>query len=183
VIRAEATPAPAAPLAAGADIEARIARIEARLGELTDRQAIGELIVEYNRACDLPADKGAAVAACFTPDGRWDSVGPHANPAWSATGRAALTAKFDRNVGRMPFSAHFVTNGTVRLDGDRATGSWTYFQTATYRDGTALWIAGRYLAELTRLEGCWLIDHLRVHNWFTSPYASGWAEVEHLDTP
>jgi hypothetical protein len=157
--------------------------LTARLGALEDRAAIEDLMVEYNQACDVPAGKGPRIAACFTETGRWDSVGPHGNPSWSAVGRRALVEKFDRNVERMPFSAHFLTNGAVRLDGDRASGSWTYFQTATYRDRTALWIAGAYRVDLVRQERRWRIEHLSVHNWFTTPYASGWAEVEHVETP
>lgn len=157
--------------------------VEQRLAALQDRADIEDLMVEYNRACDAPTGKGERIAACFTPDGRWESIGRHGNPGWAATGRPALVAKFDRNVERMPFSAHFVTNGTVRVDGDTARGSWAYFQTATYRDRTALWIAGTYWVELRRFEGTWLIDHLQVDNWFTTPYASGWAEVEHVETP
>lgn len=140
-------------------------------------------MVEYNRACDASTGKGSRVAACFTENGRWESVGPHGNPGWAATGRAALVAKFDRNDERMPFSAHFLTNGTVRLGEDAATGTWAYFQAATYRDRTALWIAGSYLVDFVREEGCWLIDHLQVSNWFTTPYETGWAKLEHMETP
>jgi hypothetical protein len=159
------------------------AGVARRLALLEDRAAIDDLMVRYNRACDAEAAKGSMIAACFTLDGRWSSIGPHGNPDWAAVGRPALVAKFDRNTDRMPFSAHFVTNGTVTVDGDGASGRWAYFQTATYRDGTALWIAGTYLADLCRVEDEWLIDRLQVHNWFTTPYASGWAEVEHIDTP
>lgn len=153
------------------------------LAALEARVAIEDLMVEYNRACDAPADKGRRIAACFTEDGRWESVGPHGNPDWAAQGRPALVRKFDRNLDRMPFSAHFLTNGTVRVRGDQATGDWAYFQAATYRDGTALWIAGTYAVDFRLVDRVWLIDHLRVSNWFTTPYTEGWSAVEHMETP
>jgi hypothetical protein len=145
--------------------------------------AINELMTEYNVACDAPGERGERVAACFTDAGRWESVGAHGNPAWAAAGRAALVQKFDRNIERMPFSAHFLTAGTVRVAGDEAVGSWRYFQSATYRDGQALWIAGSYLADLSRVGRSWLIEHLRVENYFTTPYEAGWAQTPHVDTP
>jgi hypothetical protein len=178
-----------------------------RLTILEDREAIAALMVEYNRACDAPADRGARIAACFTESGSWASVGAHGNPDWAATGHAALVRKFDRNIERMPFSAHFLTNGTINLRynpeqhsdadqrispeqhnspdqrSDHADGSWLYFQTATYRSGQALWIAGAYEVSFHREGDSWLIQHLAVNNFFTTPYEAGWALMPHFETP
>jgi hypothetical protein len=159
------------------------ADLRQRLAVLEDQVAINDLMVEYNLACDEPLRKGERVAACFTEDGVWESIGVHGNPAWAAAGRAALAIKFDRNIERMPFSAHFLVGGTVRVAGDEASGSWRYFQSATYRDGRALWIAGCYFVEFRRRERSWLIERLRVENYFTTPYEAGWAEMAHVDTP
>lgn len=154
-----------------------------RLRLLEDRLALDDLMVAYNRALDVPTGKGSAVAACFTEDGSWASVGPHGDPALSASGHVALVAKFDRNTARMPFSAHFVGPGVVTVSGDRAEGSWAYFQMATYRDGTALWIAGTYTGRFRRTGDGWRLAHLDVANWFTTPYEEGWGRVRHLPTP
>jgi hypothetical protein len=154
-----------------------------RLDELESKAAIEQLMVAYMAAADRQADKGIYVAALFTEDGRWDSVGPHGNPDWTAVGRDALIRKFDRNVDRMPFAAHFLTNGTVQLDGDTATGQWMYFQACTYRGDQPLWIAGSYDNEFRRVDGTWLISHLRVNNFFTTPFDKGWVAVPHMETP
>jgi hypothetical protein len=155
-----------------------------RLRRLEDRAALEDAMVAYNRALDAPTGKGERVAACFTEDGQWDSVGPHGDPALSARGRPALVAKFDRNSARMPFSAHFVCAGQVTVLGDEATGNWLYFQMATYRDGTALWIAGTYDVKFARhARHGWRIARMQVANWFTTPYEQGWGRVEHLATP
>jgi SnoaL-like domain len=154
-----------------------------RLRRLEDRVALEDLMIAYNRALDVPIGKGERVAACFTEDGQWDSVGPHGDPALSAYGRSALVAKFDRNSARMPFSAHFVSAGQVAILGDEATGEWQYFQMATYRDGTALWIAGTYDVTFRRTSRGWRIARMQVANWFTTPYEQGWGRVEHLATP
>ena len=154
-----------------------------RLDEMESKAAIEQLMVAYMTAADRKADKGVHIAALFTEDGRWDSVGPHGNPDWTAVGREALIRKFDRNVDRMPFAAHFLTNGAVQLDGDTATGRWMYFQACTYRGNQPLWIAGSYDNEFRRCDGRWLISQLRVCNFFTTPFGKGWVAVPHMETP
>jgi hypothetical protein len=154
-----------------------------RLDELESKAAIEQLMVAYMAAADRADDKGAHIAVLFTEDGRWDSVGPHGNPDWTAIGREALARKFDRNNDRMPFAAHFLTNGAIQLDADTAVGRWMYFQACTYRGDQPLWIAGSYDNEFRRVDGAWLMSHLRVRNFLTTPFDKGWVAVPHLDTP
>ncbi|WP_326599982.1 nuclear transport factor 2 family protein [Rhodococcus sp. PD04] len=154
-----------------------------RLDVLESREAITGLMVDYMAATDSKADKGIKVARLFTEDGAWESVGPHGNPGWAAVGHEALTKKFDRNVERMPFSAHFVTNPSIDLDGDVARGRFMYFQACTYRADQPLWIAGSYDNDFRRVDGKWLISYMRVHNFFTTPFDQGWVKVPHMDTP
>lgn len=154
-----------------------------RLDRLESQAAIEQIMVAYMAAADRKADKGIHVAALFTADGKWESVGPHGNPGWAAQGRAQLVAKFDRNVDRMPFAAHFLTNGAIEIDGDTAVGQWMYFQACTYRGDQPLWIAGKYHNDFRRVDGVWLMSHLRVHNFFTTPFDKGWVAVPHLETP
>jgi hypothetical protein len=163
--------------------EATLAALLRRVDELESREAIAGLMTAYMAAADAKADKGIKIAALFTEDGKWESVGPHGNPGWTAQGHEALIKKFDRNVDRMPFAAHFVTNPAVQLDGDTARGQFMYFQACTYRGDQPLWIAGSYDNDFRRVEGRWLISHLRVHNFFTTPFGQGWVKVPHMDTP
>ncbi|WP_329139919.1 nuclear transport factor 2 family protein [Streptomyces sp. NBC_01476] len=165
--------------AAPADLSAVLARLDL----LESREEINALMVSYMAATDAPEDKGAKVAALFTEDGRWQSVGPHGNPGWAAVGRPALVTKFDRNVERMPFSAHFVTNPAIEVSGDTARGRFMYFQACTYRGDQPLWIAGSYDNDFARADGRWLIAHMRVRNFFTTPFDQGWVAVPHLQTP
>jgi hypothetical protein len=161
----------------------------ARLDALESKEAISGLMVSYMAATDSLADKGAKVAVLFTEDGSWQSIGPNGNPGWAAIGRDALKTKFDRNVERMPFSAHYVTNVAIDLelgpDGTAvaATGRFMYFQACTYRGDQPLWIAGQYQNDFARVDGTWLLSHMRVHNFFTTPFDQGWVKVPHLQTP
>ena len=160
-----------------------LAAVLARLDVLESKAAIHSLMVSYMAATDAASDKGTKVAVLFTEDGRWQSIGPHGNPGWAAVGHEALITKFDRNVERMPFSAHYVTNPDIAVDGDTARGQWMYFQACTYRETTPLWIAGSYDNEFRRVDGRWLVSHMRVRNLFTTPFDQGWVAVPHLDTP
>jgi hypothetical protein len=160
-----------------------LAQVLRRLDELESREAITGLMTSYMAATDSKADKGKKVAALFTDDGSWESVGPHGNPGWAATGHDALITKFDRNVERMPFSAHFVSNAAIQLDGDEARGQFMYFQACTYREDQPLWIAGSYDNDFRRVDGQWLVSYMRVHNFFTTPFDQGWVKVPHMATP
>lgn len=158
-----------------------------RLDALESREAITGLMTSYMAATDAKTEKGRRVAVLFTEDGQWESVGPHGNPGWAAQGHDALIAKFDRNVDRMPFSAHFVSNAAIQLGSgdqrDTARGQFMYFQACTYRGDQPLWIAGSYDNDFRRVDGRWLVSYMRVHNFFTTPFDQGWVKVPHLKTP
>ncbi len=174
-------------LTANTDLAALVATLAARVDALESEKAIEQLMVGYMAATDAVSGKGRKVSVLFTEDGSWESVGPHGNPGWAATGHEALIKKFDRNVERMPFSAHFVTNTAIQLgvdgDPDKATGQFMYFQACTYRGDQPLWIAGKYNNDFRRVDGTWLISYMRVHNFFTTPFDQGWVKVPHMQTP
>jgi hypothetical protein len=165
------------------DTAAAIETLLRRVDELESTQAINQLMADYMYACDRPSEKGHHVAICFAPDGRWASVGELGKPTWGATGYEELKKKFDRNVERMPFSAHYGANSVITVDGDFAVGKFMYLQPCTYRDGTGLWTAGEYLNKFVRIDGTWLISELTVSNYFTTPYDQGWAVTREVDTP
>ena len=167
------------------DPEAAVQALLRKVDELESAQAVNQVMTDYMYACDRPADKGHHVAICFAPDGKWASVGELGKPTWGATGYEELKKKFDRNVERMPFSAHFLTNSSIQVDVDKdtAVGRFMYLQPCTYRDGTALWTSGEYLNSFVRLDGRWLISELQVSNYFTTPYDKGWGVLKEIDTP
>ncbi len=165
------------------DLNAQLEAVLKRLDALESEKAIEGLMVSYMAATDAESGKGEKVAALFTEDGSWESIGPNGNPGWAATGHPALITKFDRNVERMPFSAHFVTNTAIQIDGDTATGQFMYFQACTYRGDQPLWIAGKYFNDFRRVDGQWLLSYMRVHNFFTTPFDQGWVKVPHMKTP
>ncbi len=53
----------------------------ARLDLLESREACLGLMTSYMAATDAETGKGEKVAALFTDDGQWESIGPNGNPA------------------------------------------------------------------------------------------------------
>lgn len=104
------------------DVEARLARLEAELALLRDRQEICQLTAAYGPAVDS-ADSAAA-ARLWTADGGYDwGAGMTADSPRSATGRAALMAMVDGPEHRGVIAAgaaHWLGFPHVTVDGDTA---------------------------------------------------------------
>ncbi len=54
------------------------------------------------------------------------------------------------NREHLTFSLHLPGSESIVVDGDRATGTWTYLQAAVH-DGQAVWVAGRWRNDFTRV--------------------------------
>lgn len=128
------------------------------------------------------ANDGARVASLFTADGVWEATGRLAEFLGTHTGQAAIARRYFVDVHPLSFSAHFLTNESIIVDGDTATGSWRFLQTATM-NARALWIAGYYSADFARADGQWRIRHLRIGNLFSTPYEDGRAKTPTFGAP
>jgi SnoaL-like domain len=124
---------------------------EAALRALLDRAAIHDLLLRYARGVDrrdLPL-----VASCFTPDASYDGI-------LGKGGVVDALAALGRAMARYEGTMHFLGNQTIELAGDRAR-SETYC-VAHHRPSSAEGsgsrvVAVRYLDELVRVGGGWLI--------------------------
>ncbi len=143
-----------------------------RLRVLEAESAIRRLMAEYLAARDRDGDP-ARLAQLFTPDAIWEGTGGFAATLGVHRGQAAIARRTVASRARTPFSAHFLANESIVVDGDTATGMWTFLQCAV-SDGQALWIAGCYRNDFRRLDGAWRIAHLRVEDLFVAPYAESW---------
>jgi hypothetical protein len=145
-----------------------------RLDALEAEGAVRRIMAECLEAGD--ANDGARVAALFTADGVWEAVGPLAALLGTHTGTDAIARRYSADVHPMSFSRHFLTNEAITVNGDRAAGAWRFLQAATIQ-GQALWGSGAYRADFVRVEGHWKIKHLRIENFFATPYEDGWAKI------
>jgi ketosteroid isomerase-like protein len=134
--------------------------LQARIERLEALEAIRRLKALYCLYCDQGYDADR-LAELFCEDAVWDA-GAHRGVH---QGRAAIRAFFAGISERIPFAAHLVTNSLIDVSGDEATGKWRTIMPCNLasdgQDKGAIQI-GEYDERYRRVDGNWLISHLRV---------------------
>lgn len=128
--------------------------IEQRLTQLEDIEAIRQLKARYCDVCDNGHDPDAIVEL-FAPDGVWENgaQGPF-------EGHDEIRSAFERFGRSITFSQHNAVNLDVKVDGDRASGTWHFVGFLEFaRHPTALSLA-RYDEEYVKLDGAWKFNRL-----------------------
>ncbi|MDD3447006.1 MAG: nuclear transport factor 2 family protein [Zavarzinia sp.] len=150
--------------------DAEVANLRARLDRLESRDAVRRLMAAYMQGCD---DRlGAGIADLFWPDGIWEGLGGAAGGR--LVGREAIAKSFAAAPARLTFTTHYLTNESIMVDGDRATGCWKLFEPCTFQERMALWMGGRYRNDFERRDGEWRLSHLRLWVEFRTPFEEGW---------
>lgn len=134
-------------------IEARLARLEGKVVELSDREAIREVIHRYCQAvdrCDL-----AMLKDCYHADG-YDDHGFFAGNAHEfAEYVIPVLEKIDSSI-------HAINNIRIKLEGNRAAcaSQWSVVHRLGHEQGfTDYWHNGRYLDVFEKRNGDWKIFH------------------------
>ncbi|HEX4507946.1 MAG TPA: nuclear transport factor 2 family protein [Alphaproteobacteria bacterium] len=143
----------------------------ARLDVLESQDAIRALKAAYMQGCD--DRKGRAIADLFWDDGVWEGIG---GASGLYRGHEEIAAMFEAAPTRLTFTTHYLTNETITVKGDTATGQWKLLEPMVYRDTVALWMGGRYVDEFTRRDGEWRFSHLKLDVTFRTPFHKGWHE-------
>lgn len=60
------------------------------------------------------------------------------------------------------YSAHFVTNPIITVDGDEATGQWYLYLPLVKSDGTVGWLQADYDDTYRRIDDQWLIETVHI---------------------
>lgn len=122
-----------------------------------------------------------AVADLFWEDAIWESLPDRAPEGekpvaegGQIVGREAIAQSFVDAAGEMGFTAHFLMNEDITVDGDHALGRWKLLQACTARRDRAFWQAGVYTDDFERRDGEWKISHLRLAMDFRTPFDEGW---------
>lgn len=130
--------------------------LQRRIALLEDLEAIRQLKARYCAICDDDHNP-EQIASVFAPDGIWEGAG-----FGEAQGHDAIRDLFRKFQSLISFSQHNVMNPQIRVDGDRATASWYFLGPFTFRkDNEDKWLAIRYDDDYVRLDGKWLLQHLR----------------------
>jgi len=165
--------------AADVQMARRLAALEARLAELeplADERDIGVLMHRYIEACDH-VRKAEHTASMFTEDATWEGANRY-QEFGVTVGRDAIREMFEGTPEQLPLTVHWLTNAVVDVAADRAsaTGQWEVVQAATFgQSDTPVWVAARYDNEFRRVDGDWLIHHIRYADVFVTPFdGAGW---------
>ncbi|MDP6563334.1 MAG: nuclear transport factor 2 family protein [Alphaproteobacteria bacterium] len=154
------------------DVEARLAALEARVGELADIEAIRRLRNRYHECInDGLYDE---IPLLFAEDGELDF-----SYIGKATGRAVLTKFFAATPKVLPFIKQFIHNHIVTVDGDRATGV-SYMEARTINEGRAFNVSGRYDDICVREADGWKFKSMIFDAYYTVPFDEGWAQDDRL---
>ncbi len=148
--------------------------LEERVQHLEDVEAIKRLkhqYMEYGNVYDADG-----FITLLTEDTVWDG-----GAAFGRHEGVEAVAQMVRDAGsQINFSAHFVMNELIDVDGDRASGKWWLLMPCTVNTdsgGEAQWIMAAYDDEYAKIDGRWLIKSTKLDVKVFAPHSKGWAEA------
>ena len=148
--------------------------LEERITALEDMEAIKKVHFTYCYLMD--ARKADEVAELFAPGARIDF------PGVGGGGTKAEIARFYREVlpSVYPFLMHNNHNSIVEVEGNKGRGKWYLQVSATHgKTDRAMWIAGVYNNEYSKINGQWKIQSMAVTNIYGTPYdQQGWNKMQ-----
>jgi hypothetical protein len=154
-----------------------IRRILERLDALESQDAIRRLKATYMQWCD--EQRGLEIANLFWEDGVWEGLGGSAFGA--VVGRAAIGEMFQASPARLTFTVHYLTNESIEVHGNQATGQWKLLEPCTFRHDLALWQGGWYADDFERRDGVWKFTRLRLKLVYRTPFDQGWVQTRFAD--
>jgi hypothetical protein len=167
----------------GRDAQARFDELEARLAEVEAHRAILDLKSLYGTLADSRYTRkgprtqpeidliAAELADLFSEDAVWEGGGALGR----CEGKEAIRARFCEPT--LQYSWHFFVKPEVRVEGDRATGTWDVLAMITTVEGRAMWMVGVEHDEYARVDGRWLHSRMRLDSQLMAPYDKGWARA------
>src|SRR5262249_4202593 len=117
----------------------------------------------------------------FWPDGVWEGRGGSA--AGETRGAEAIGAMFAQRPPRLTFTVHYLTNESIQVDGNTATGQWKLLEPCTVRDQVAIWQGGRYEDTFECRDGEWRFSRLTLYLEYRTPFDEGWLRNRMADVP
>lgn len=159
--------------------EQEITALARRVAVLEAQDQVRRLKARYMQWCD--ERRGAQIADLFWHDGIWEGRGGAIGG--QVLGAEAIGAMFAQSPARLTFTVHYVTNESIEVAGDRATGTWKLFEPCTVRDQVAVWQGGRYEDEFQCRDGEWRFSRMTLFLEYRTPYDEGWLRTRFADLP
>jgi ketosteroid isomerase-like protein len=155
------------------DLDARLKELEAKVQDLSDREAIRELRCRYHEC--INEGKYANIPALFTEDGELDF-----GYLGQAKGKAELDRFFGQGVSNLlSFVKQFIHNHVIHLQGDTGTG-FSYLEAKSVSKGESYLVAARYDDTYVKQNGQWKFKKMNLTPYFTVPLREGWAQEDRL---
>ncbi|MEZ4330848.1 MAG: nuclear transport factor 2 family protein [Myxococcota bacterium] len=157
-----------------AALEARVARAEAQGEILALKSRYGALAdARYSRRGPRPQPEidrvAEQLAALFTEDAVWEGGGALGR----CEGRAAIRERF--RLPTLHYAWHFFVKPEIRVEGERASGTWDVLALVTTLEGRAMWMIGVEHDEYARVDGHWLHTRMQLDAQLMAPHDRGWA--------
>ncbi|MFO0687795.1 MAG: nuclear transport factor 2 family protein [Myxococcota bacterium] len=157
-----------------AALEVRVARAEAHAEILALKSRYGALAdARYARKgprsqaeIDVVAEQ---LASLFTIDAVWEGGGVLGR----CEGRAAIRERFREPT--LQYAWHFFVKPEIRVEGERAKGTWDVLAMVTTKEGRAMWMVGVEHDEYALEDGRWLHTRMQLDSQLMAPYDRGWA--------
>lgn len=158
------------------------AAIELRLSRLEACEAIRKLIATYAVGADRK-NEPAIMAPLFSPNAVWELEGVARFEGRAAIGEglSGLAREF------VTWSIHYMVSPLIDLAGDAQTAicRWYLWELATMKQESGAeadtWYGGWYDSRLSRHEGQWLFDHVRLDARIASANEKPWTGKVHND--
>jgi hypothetical protein len=166
-----------------ADLEGRIRELEAKVLELTDREAVRDLRYRYHEYVN--EGKFDQIPGLFVADGELDF-----GHLGKGKGREAIQ-KFFHAMNPKPaepggkprpgisWVKQFIHNHTVHLHGDTGDG-FSYLEARPIYNGEAYMVAARYDDEYVKINGEWKFKKMGLVPYFMVPLKEGWAQEDRI---
>ena len=151
-----------------ADLEPRIAALEARVRELQDRNEIQELRFRYHIAVN--EKKPEMIPDLFSENGEIDFA--HLG---KAQGKAQVATFYKQALSDLvPFVKQFIHNHVITINGDTGAGL-SYLEAKPIFNGESFLVAARFDDEYVRENGRWKFRKMTLLPYFMVPLKEGWA--------
>jgi len=154
-------------------LEARLAEVEAHRAILDLKSLYGTLAdARYTRKGPKPQSEidlvAAQLADLFAEDAVWEGGGALGR----CEGRQAIQDRFREP--SLHYSWHFFVKPEVRVEADRASGTWDVLAMITTLEGRAMWMVGVEHDEYARIDGRWLHTRMQLDSQLMAPHDKGW---------
>jgi hypothetical protein len=150
-------------------MEMNLEDLAKRIQNLEDLEAIKRLKATYAAACDDKYNP-KKMEGLFAKDAVWDG-GKYFGRYES---RKAITDFFAGISDNIVYALHYILMPNIRVDGNKAGGTWYLWMIATMKKQGGIWGAGVYQDKYVKIDGRWYFQETLLDVQAFTKYEDGW---------